>query len=113
MATSGGNPGISRLAKAISDRTKVVVDDADVPALEFGQIQKDLGLLTNTFPKKIPKGSYSVLRHVGGQSMETDVVNDHSHNVAMPKLQEGDHVLVAWVGNSAVVLDVIVSSGKL
>lgn len=113
MSTAGGNPGISRLAKAISDRSRTMVEDTDEMIFDFGEIQSDLSLLTNTFPKKIPKGSYTVLRNVGGFRFLSEDTNGHSHSVSIPKLKSGDHVLVAWVVNTPVVLDVIASSSEL
>ena len=113
MAISGGNPGISRLAKTISDRSKSLANDANETVMDFGEIQSDWSLLTNTFPKKIPKGSYSVLRHVGGHSFMTKNSDYHVHEVRLPALKKGDHVLVAWVLNTPVVLDVLVSSSEL
>ncbi len=113
MSVSGGNPGISRLAKAISARSKTMVDYSDEQVLDFGEIQSDMSLLTNSFPKKIQKGSYSVLRHVSGVNFNTTDIAGHSYSVSIPRIKAGDHVLVAWVMNTPVVLDVIVSSDKL
>ena len=113
MATSDGNPGISRLAKAISDRSKTLVDDADEMVLDFGEIESDWSLITNTFPKKIPKGSYFILHSISGVSFQTQASEGHQHSAALPKLKKGDHVLVAWVTDTPVVLDVIVSSSEL
>lgn len=113
MPMSGGNPGISRLAKTISDRSKMLADDANETVLDFGKIQSDWSLLTNTFPKKIPKGSYSVLKHITGVSLTTGSTEGHRHSVTLPKLQKGDHVLVAWVSTTPVVIDIITSSSKL
>ncbi|MFQ9896222.1 MAG: hypothetical protein ACLRWA_08705 [Lachnospira sp.] len=72
----------------------------------------------------VPKGQYSVCRHVGGLSFEisggghegheeqtTDHnTGSHTHTVKPPAVKSGDRVLVAWVQSEAVVIDVIVSS---
>lgn len=119
MAVGNGNPGVSKLAGVINKRAGAHTADAENNLkIDFGQIQGDMSLLTNTFPIAIPKGEYSVLRHVGGLSLKTEYtgVGDHGshrHQVDLPKLKKGDHVLVAWVESDPVVLDVIVSSSKL
>lgn len=119
MAVGNGNPGVSRLAGVINKRAGQHTADAmNDLKLDFGLIQADMSLLTNTFPIAIPKGEYTVLRHVGGTTINTGYsqVEDHGkhrHSVELPKLKKGDHVLVAWVEQDPVVLDVIVSSSKL
>ena len=55
-------------------------------------------------------------RHVTGISLGTSGGNhggheygdgSHSHSISVPGLSPGNHVLVAWVQNEAVVIDVI------
>lgn len=116
------NAGTNRLANVLCDRMK---REGETPlALDFGEIQANGSLTTNTFPVSIPKGEYSICRHVGGLSFtisggghsghenQTPKVNtgSHSHTVAPPVVKTGDRVLVAWVQNEAVIIDVIVSS---
>nr|DAO43632.1 MAG TPA: Protein of unknown function (DUF2577) [Caudoviricetes sp.] len=117
-----GHPGTSKLATVLSQRMK---KESDSPlALDFGEIQGNGSLVTNTFPVPIPKGDYSVCRHVGGLSFtisegghaghenqtSTHNTGSHKHTVKPPVIQAGDRVLVAWVQNEAVVIDVITSS---
>lgn len=113
MGTENGNPGISRLAKVISRRSKAFVEGSYEQVLDFGTIQSDWSLLTNTFPCGIPKGDYFVLRHASGATVRSGSTNEHTHSVKLPTLKKGDHVLVAWTGNTPVVLDVIIPSNKL
>ena len=116
------NAGTNKLANVLCDRMK---REGETPlALDFGEIQANGSLTTNTFPVSIPKGEYSICRHVGGLSCtmsggghsghenQTSKVNtgSHSHTVAPPVVKAGDRVLVAWVQNEAVIIDVIVSS---
>lgn len=116
------NAGTNKLANVLSDRMK---REGETPlALDFGEIQANGSLTTNTFPVSIPKGEYSICRHVGGLSFDisggghsghenqTPNVNtgSHTHTVAPPVVKTGDRVLVAWVQNEAVIIDVIVSS---
>jgi len=64
------------------------------PLLDFGTIQPDMSLVTNMFPVSIPQRDYMVCR-----SATWDEIDD--------ALQPGDRVLVAWVGNDACVIDLI------
>lgn len=116
------NAGTNKLANVLSQRMKK--ENESPLVLDFGEIQGNGSLLTNTFPVPIPKGEYSICRHVGGLSFtisggthpghlsQTQTVNtgSHQHTVAPPVIKAGDRVLVAWVQNEAVVVDVIVSS---
>jgi len=122
-----GHQGISKLASVLSQRMKRENDSPLV--LDFGEIQANGSLVTNTFPVPIPKGDYSVCRSVNGYTLATSesswtghLQNDkhihgspsgvpaHSHDVPMPKVKPGDRVLVAWVQNEAVVVDIIEKS---
>lgn len=109
-----GHPGTSKLASVLSQRMKR--ENESPLLLDFGEIQANGSLVTNTFPVPIPKGDYSVCRLVNGYTLATSdsswtghLQNDkhihsspsgvpgHSHDVPMPKLKPGDRVLVAWV----------------
>ena len=117
-----GHPGTTRLADIISKRIKKEGETAI--ALDFGEITKNGSLKTNTFPVPIPKGDYMVCRHLDyeietkkdgkhdGHEDQTETHNTgaHKHTFKTPKLKKGDRVLVAWVQNDPVVVDVIVSS---
>lgn len=89
------NSGTNKLANVIVSRIK---KEGESPLfLDFGEIQENESLTTNTFPVAIPKGQYSICRHVSGVD-------------EFPALCVGDRVLVAWVSNEAVVIDVIKNS---
>ena len=119
-----GHPGTSKLASVLSQRMKR--ENESPLVLDFGEIQANGSLVTNTFPVPIPKGDYSICRSVNGYTLATSesswtghLQNDkhihgspsgvpaHSHDVPMPILNPGDRVLVAGVQNEAVVVDVI------
>ena len=53
-----GHPGTAKLAKVLSQRMKR--ENESPLALDFGEIQANYSLVTNTFPVPIPKGDYSV-----------------------------------------------------
>lgn len=116
-----GHPGTQKLAAVLSGRMKKEVDSPLV--LDFGEIQSNQSLLTNTFPIPIPKGDYTVCRHISGltytadkgehpghkDQTETHNNGSHTHIIKPPGLKPGDRVLVAWVQNEACVIDVIIS----
>lgn len=116
------NAGTNRLANVLADRMK---RESENPlCLDFGEIQANGSLLTNTFPVSIPKGQYSVCRHVGGLSFNTSGgghsghedqtsthnTGSHSHMIEPPIIVPGDRVLVAWVQSEPVVIDIITNS---
>ena len=112
--------GANKLAQIMSSRMK---DESASPlVLDFGSINGNYSLTTNTFPVEIPKGEYSVCRHVSGISLgisggshggHESGNGSHGHTVDIPVLQPGDRVLVAWIQNDAVVIDVITSANSL
>lgn len=145
------NRGVSNLAVVLSDRMKQ--ENKSPLVLDFGVIQTDYSLKTNTFAKPIPKGDYSVCRqltlgakdahltntisvgnngdgthshgssgshthsgcgigggHTGGSHTHNNE-GPHVHDVLIPEsmrsIEPGDRVLVAWVQNEAVVIDIV------
>lgn len=82
-----GSPGVNKLARVIQGRIARTVDTSAALPLDFGVIQVDGSLRTNTFRHPIPAGDY--LRCAGCTA------------------HAGDRVLVAWVQNDAVVVDAI------
>lgn len=112
-----GTPGLNKLARVMTQRSQQVKENGDSLILDIGSIQGDMSLLTNTFPIKIPQGEYHVCRLVNGFKYEineggyhgTHVSGDgyHTHISKPPALKKGDRVLVAWIQNEAVVIDVI------
>lgn len=175
MANGEGSPGMNKLARAISNRVRKVSDDITSNLiLDFGVINDDMSLQTNTFPLPIPKGQYRVCRQLtlgptndilaktqdmgmphsgahihnemsltcsshggtvtGTVGVATGAAPDppdpsqrsaggdgsdgvHQHHVLIPekmrKLKPGDHVLVGWVQDDPVVIDIILSSDRL
>lgn len=61
MAENKGSPGLSKLARVISQRAENVAGKAERDlVLDFGSIKGDMSLLTNTFPIPIPRSDYHV-----------------------------------------------------
>jgi hypothetical protein len=148
---ANGSPGINKLGQVLQERMKAC--GASPLLLDFGTIQGDLSLLTNTYPIPIPKTDYTVCRqltlgatgahltytvgagkpndgththgssgshggHTGGDGTHKHANEaPHVHDVLIPekmrKLKSGDRVLVAWVQNEAVVVDIILPATAL
>lgn len=93
MSKGGNSPGLSRLAGVMRQ-----LADGQVPKdllLDFGVIQSDGSLMTNTFPSPIPKDDYLIC------------------SSASSNISRGDHVLVGWVQNDPVVIDKISSASRV
>lgn len=125
-----GNPGANKLATVLTGMMRSIDDHPLV--LDFGIINGDYSLTTNTFPKPIPKGDYSVCRTVTYDPSVplTQSYNDgahsqpdagyggaHTHDIRLPEkmywIRPGDKVLVAWVQDEAVVIDLVYSSSRV
>ena len=133
MEGTMGNEGINMLAGVMQGRMKNMADKP--AALDIGQIGSDMSLITNQFPKPIPQTDYLVCRQLtlgptdnkltttltdkgdspldGDHNSHTAGENygKHMHTVVIPEkmrsIKPGDRVLVAWVGDDAVVVDII------
>jgi len=141
-----GNPGINKLGKVLQQRIR---ENSKSPlVLDFGVIQGDYSLLTNTYPIPIPKSDYLVCRqltlgatgtlltitakdgaHTHGPSGEhgghISGTGEHSHTDEAPhthaalipekmrSIKPGDRVLVAWVQNDAIVIDIVLSASAM
>lgn len=125
-----GNPGMNKLANVLGGMMR---EQADKPlVLDFGVINSDYSLTTNTFPCPIPKSDYSVCRcitynpavpltqtYTDGAHGHPDAGygGSHYHQVRLPEkmywIRPGDKVLVAWVQNEAVVVDIVLSGDRV
>jgi hypothetical protein len=116
------NEGYNDLAQCLSGRMTQL--DEHPPILDFGTIQNDMSLRTNSFPCPIPRSDYVVCRSLtwgaeGSVLAKTDSYDTsggehnhpHTHDVLVGSkqrsLRPGDRVLVAWVGDDTVVIDLI------
>lgn len=82
-----GNQGAQNLVSAIRE-----IAEGQVPkdrAVDFGKIKQDYSLVLDSFPVPIPRGEWSLTRQL---------------LTGEDKIQPGDRVIAAWVGNEAVVL---------
>lgn len=111
-----GHPGTAKLASVLCQRIK---KENETPLiLDFGEIQANGSLMTNTFPIPIHKGDYSVCRQLTlgdtGEVLTSTNEIQPEHEITIPEkmrsIEAGDRVLVAWVQNEAVVVDIIEKS---
>lgn len=122
--------GANQLTRTLTHMMASVSDKP--PSLDFGIINADYSLTTNLFRQAIPKNEYSVCRHLlynpavpltetysDGRHGHPDASppGTHSHEVRLPAkmrwLRPGDKVLVAWIQNEAVVIDIVYNASYL
>ena len=94
MESTMGNEGINKLAAVFQNRMHGMTDKPEV--LDFGVIQGDMSLLTNRFPRPIPQTDYMVCRQL-----------------TLISVKPGDRVLVAWVGDDACVVDIVLPATEM
>jgi len=121
LSKGDNSPGMSKLAGVLKEIARGEQDTNLL--LDFGVIQSDKSLLTNTYSIPIPKSDYLVcgqLKQATDTSSTTSVsVGDHGshkHSVTITThdaLSVGDRVLVAWVQNDAVVIDKIYTAEQV
>ena len=121
---------MERLGSTLANRMKQTAGAAVPTTMELGTIGGNMSLTTDSLRAAIPRGQYMVNlmltsgartsteshTHSGGtHSGHTEGDGSHSHSGgshrhALPSLQAGDRVLVAWCGNEPVVVAIVVSS---
>ena len=120
------NLGLNKLAQVMQQRMNRNQDANGGLVLDFGTIQADMSLKTNTFAIPIPQADYHVARQLtlgatgaylttvgtqGTHGGHTSGNGNHTHSIIIPEkmrsIKPGDRVLVAWVQSEAVVIDII------
>lgn len=115
---------IERLGRVIARRaTKTATDlQGKVPGkVELGTIDSNLALVPDSIRLPIPKGDYMLTLTLTGDFLTEDETPTCSeggtctHHHRLPEnefrtIQPGDRVLIAWCGNEAVVVSIVVSS---
>lgn len=119
-----GNPGINKLTNVFGNM--IGAKTAQPPVIDFGIINADYSLTTNNFNQPIPKDEYSVCRCItydpsvpltetfkdGAHSQpDAGYGGAHVNKVKLPEkmywIRPGNRVLVAWIQNEAVVIDIV------
>lgn len=114
-----GNAGMAKLAIALDSRIREHRPQELV--IDFAEILSGYQLKANTFPELIPPSDYMVCRQLTlgntGEVLAGVSTTDGAGQAYVPekmrKLKPGDSVVIAWVQNTAVVLDIIVRADKL
>lgn len=105
------NSGYSKLASILLGRVHEEI--ASPLMIDYGSIQSDLSLKTNNYPISIKKSEYMVSRSVAwgkaGDTLDGGLILSEK----MRRLKPGDKVLVAWVQNEPVVIDIVVPATQL
>lgn len=109
MSKGDNSPGLSRLAGMFRRMANDQIPNDLI--LDFGVIQEDKSLLTNTAGVSIPKSDYLVCRHLKSRNVNTGSADGHRHSVETREVLEvGDRVLVGWINEDAVVIDIILDA---
>lgn len=114
------NTNMQRLGSLLDSRMKQTSGAASKTVLEFGVINGNLSLTTDSINTPIPKGDYMIslsLTHNDYKGYENEGADPPKHKHRVPsvfrRIQPGDRVLVAWVGFEPIVIDIIVSSNTI
>ena len=124
---------IEKFASLMSNRMRDTAGAIIPSTVELGTITANYSLVPDNFRAAIPKGDYMVNlmltgskttsrtehKHDGGGHEQQVGSGTHSHSGgehdhALPdafrNIRPGDRVLIAWCGNDAVVIAIVVSS---
>lgn len=124
-----------RLGNVLDGRMKKTSRAASSVPVELGTINSNMSLTTDSMMSPIPKGQYMVDSrlccgtydtsstththdggshggHDSGSGTHAHSGGDHTHRIPeeFRALKAGDRVLVAWCGNEAVVIAIVVAS---
>lgn len=127
------NLGLNKLAQVMQqrmNRNQEAHNSALI--LDFGTIQPDMSLKTNTFTIPIPQTDYHVCRQLtlgptgdyltdngtkGTHGGHVSGDGSHDHTIIIPEkmrsIKPGDRVLVAWVQSEAVIVDIVLSGTEV
>lgn len=112
----GNNSGLQELARILDGRMKErSVSDI---VLDFGEITGSYELLTTSYQVPIPRDGYQVCRQLTlGNTGDVLCRVSEGRSAYIPekmrKLKPGDKVLVAWVRNEPVVIDITIRADRI
>lgn len=111
---------IQRLGDVLAGRMKRTAKGAVPVTVELGTIQSNMSLKVDSIGMPIPQSGYMVPLHLtcgenrtGEAYVEEHGSHDHSLPSAFRKLKAGDRVLVAWVGYTPVIVDIVVAGNTI
>jgi len=113
---ANNNKGLQNLARVLDQR--MAGRNQPDTVLDFGEITKSYELETTVYPVPIPKDDYQVCRQLTLGNKDEVLCRVSDGNEAyipekMRKLKPGDRVLVAWVREEPVVVDIVVRADKM
>lgn len=118
MSKGDNSPGVSKLAAAMRNISEGTRDNSLI--IDYGVIQADKSLLTNSYPIAVPRSDYLICRHLKSRSVSASTVSlgadddeSHAHSITIntrEQIKVGDRVLVVWVHNDPIVVDVILEA---
>lgn len=126
------NTGANALTNTLARMMRGIANAASKTQIDFGIINPDYSLTTNSFPVPIPPNGYSVCRsllydpsvpltqtYVDGEHEHPDASPPgvHWHDVKLPRkmywVRPGQKVLVAIVQNEFIVVDIVYDASWL
>lgn len=117
-----------RLGAVLAGRMQRTVKAHSRAALELGTIGSDLSLTIDGMAGRVSPTNYMVDLRLTHDTYKTDETThshdggDHSHSdgehrhrlpSVFRKLEPGDRVLVAWVGNEPVIVAIVISGATI
>ncbi|MBC3798018.1 hypothetical protein [Acetobacterium tundrae] len=106
--------GFNELALTIHKRIEAVGETSLI--IDFGQINEDGSLRTNSYPQDVPSNSYLICGNLLDNDCTCESAGDpaHAHAIKTEKrIAIGARVVVAWVGNDAIVVDVMKTASEV
>jgi len=107
--------GYNELALTIQRRI-MKADTSSSLLIDFGQINSDGSLRTNSVPLDIPSSDYLICGSLLDNDCTCESAGDpaHTHTIkTIERIATGTRVVVAWVGNDAIVIDVMKTASEV
>lgn len=124
---------IETFGTMMATRMQQTVNAAMTTAVDLGTVNPNMSITPDSLGVPIPKGDYMVNlmlttpmvtsveehKHDGGEHFQLEGSGSHghsggAHSHVLPSahrgIEPGDRVLIAWCGNEAVVICIVVSS---
>lgn len=96
---------IIELGELLNHRIQQIQHYNKFSFLEFGCINDDFSLTADSLKDTIPKDEYLISSNL----QKKECTYHETICECMCGIKSGDRVLIAWVGNSPVILDILIS----
>jgi len=94
---------IIELGEILNRRIQRTQRDKTYSFLEFGYINDDFSLKADSLQDKIPKDEYLI----SSRFQKKECIHYEKNCEYIRGIKSGDRVLIAWIDNSPVILDII------